>query len=226
MTSHVFAVDALAELWPIEQIVDATPVEADDLCYARGGRQILQSVTLRAEPGQILGVVGPSGSGKSSLLTLLAGFDRPDSGRIYVRGIELGGVAPYLGSVLQGYGLIGVLTAIENVQIPLQARDLPREQVRQRARQALAAVGIDLVDTHLVDQLSGGQQQRVALARALVTGPSLLIADEPTAELDHDSKERVVALLRCVAERGSTVILATHDPDIVVACDQTLQLGE
>jgi len=194
---------------------------------ARGGRQILQSVTLRAEPGQILGVVGPSGSGKSSLLTLLAGFDRPDSGRIYVRGIELGGVAPYLGSVLQGYGLIGVLTAIENVQIPLQARDLPREQVRQRARQALAAVGIDLVDTHLVDQLSGGQQQRVALARALVTGPSLLIADEPTAELDHDSKERVVA--RCSAASPSAdrpSSLATHDPDIVVACDQTLQLGE
>ena len=226
MTGHAFAADALAELWPTEHTIDDTPVHADGVCYARGGRQILQSVTLRAEPGQIFGVIGPSGSGKSTLLALLAGFDRPDSGRVYVRGVELNGVPPYLGSVLQGYGLIGVLTAIENVQIPLQARDLPREQVRQRARQALAAVGTDLVDRHLVDQLSGGQQQRVAVARALVAGPSLLIADEPTAELDHDSKERVLALLRCVAERGSTVILATHDPDIAAACDQTLQLGE
>jgi putative ABC transport system ATP-binding protein len=226
MSSQTFAADALAELFPLAQSIDATPVRAEDLCYARGGRQILQSVTLRAEPGEIFGVIGPSGSGKSSLLALLAGFDRPDSGRVYVGGVEHTGVPPYLGSVLQGYGLIGVLTAIENVQIPLQARELPRDQVRHRARRALAAVGTDLVDTHLVDQLSGGQQQRVALARALVTAPSLLIADEPTAELDHDSKERVLALLRCVAEHGSTVIIATHDPDVAAACDHTLHLAE
>jgi putative ABC transport system ATP-binding protein len=225
MTSHAFAADDLG-LWPTEPAVDATPVHADGISYARGGRPILQSLSLRAQPGQILGVVGPSGSGKSTLLALLAGFDRPDSGRVYVRGVELTGVPPYLGSVLQGYGLIGVLTAIENVQIPLQARRLPRDQVRQRARRALAAVGTDLVDRHLVDELSGGQQQRVALARALVTGPSLLIADEPTAELDHDSKHRVLGLLRRAADNGATVIIATHDPDVADACDQLLRLGE
>jgi ABC-type lipoprotein export system ATPase subunit len=225
LNSHAGTGDTV-ELWPTGLAVDATPVRAEGISYARAGRPILQSITLRAEPGQVFGVVGPSGSGKSTLLALLAGFDRPDSGRIYVRGVELTGVPPFLGSVLQGYGLIGVLTAIENVQIPLQARKLPREQVRQQARQALAALGIDLVDRHLVDELSGGQQQRVALARAFVTGPSLLIADEPTAELDHESKQRVLGLLRRAADHGATVILATHDSDVADACDQILQLGE
>ncbi len=225
MTGHALAADVLG-FWPSESTVDATPVRADGISYTRDGRPILQSISLHAEPGQILGVVGPSGSGKSTLLALLAGFDRPDTGRVYVRGVELTGVPPYLGSVLQGYGLIGVLTAIENVQIPLQARGLDREQVRRRAREALAALGTDLVGGHLVDQLSGGQQQRVALARALVIGPSLLIADEPTAELDHDSKKRVLTLLRRAAGHGVTVILATHDPEVAETCDQILQFGE
>ncbi|MEO6885167.1 MAG: ATP-binding cassette domain-containing protein, partial [Jatrophihabitantaceae bacterium] len=154
-----------------------------DLHYARAGRTILDGVWMSAQPGQSLAIMGPSGSGKSSLLALLAGLERPDSGEI-VRDPPVGRV----GLVLQGYGLVSLLTAAENVEVPLQAgagptgggsasKRLTPAQIQQRAGGLLAAVGLAEVADHLTEQLSGGQQQRVAIARALAVEPDVVLAD-------------------------------------------------
>ncbi|MGI8666387.1 MAG: ABC transporter ATP-binding protein, partial [Jatrophihabitans sp.] len=128
------------------------------------------------------------------------------------------------GLVLQGYGLVSVLTAAENVEIVLQGQRMGRQDLRDRAEDVLDAVGLAEVADHLVEQLSGGQQQRVAIARALVTDPSVLLADELTAELDHNSRERVLGRVFSLAERGSTVVICTHDPDLAAGCHREIQL--
>jgi heme ABC exporter ATP-binding subunit CcmA len=209
----------LAGRAPVRELV------ARDLAYVRGGRQILADVSLTAWAGEVLAVTGPSGSGKSSLLALLAGLDHPDSGQVLVDGQPLGsGVPDGFGLVLQGYGLVSVLTAAENVEVVLQGRGLARAEVRDRAEAALAAVGLADVEDHLVEQLSGGQQQRVAVARALVMEPTVLLADEFTAELDHESSHRILALVLAVAQRGGLVVIATHDRAVAEACDHELRL--
>jgi ABC-type lipoprotein export system ATPase subunit len=202
----------------------AGSVHADAVSYARAGRTILDSVSVSVAPGEALAVVGPSGSGKSSLLALLAGLEPPDSGS--VRRDRDGTPGPD-GLVLQGYGLVSVLTAAENVEAPLQAGALGRlgrGEVRQRAAAALDSVGLTEVADHLVEELSGGQQQRAAVARALAIDPVVLFADELTAELDHEWKARVVELVLGVAGRGGIVVLATHDPEIAARCDHRLHL--
>jgi putative ABC transport system ATP-binding protein len=200
---------------------DALHVSADRVTFARAGRSILDGVSLVVGGGESLAVVGPSGSGKSTLLALLAGLDRPDSGTV--------DRSPgRLGLVLQGYGLASVLTAAENVEAPLQAGELgtlSRVQIRERAATALDLVGLTAVADHLVEELSGGQQQRVAVARALAVDPAVLLADELTAELDHDWKERVVTLVLDVATRGGLVVLATHDLEVAARCHRRLFLA-
>lgn len=133
-----------------------------------------------------------------------------------------GDAAPVL--IPQGNGLASVLTAEENCLLPLVARGLPAKQARVRVRRALADVGLEESAGHLIEELSGGQQQRVAVARALASEPVVLLADEPTSELDHTNRERVLALLRGVAERGGTVVMATHDPEAALAADDVLHL--
>ncbi len=198
-------------------------IHADGVSYARGGRMILHEVTLLAAAGEVVAVTGPSGSGKSSLLALLAGYERPDSGAIH-----LDPPAARVGVVLQAYGLANLLTAAENVEIALQAglaaRLVQRDEVRPRAAEALAAVGLGAVADHLVEELSGGQQQRVAIARVLAVAPQVILADEFTAELDHEWKEHCVELILGLADRGGIVIVATHDPEIAARCDQVLHL--
>ena len=195
------------------------------LAFARGGRTILDDVTVAAFAGEPVAVTGPSGSGKSSLLALLAGLERPDAGDVRVDGQPMPDLVPDgFGLVLQGYGLVSVLTAAENVEVALQGRGLPREEVRDRAAAALEAVGLEPVADHLVEQLSGGQQQRVAVARALAVDPAVLIADEFTAELDADSRSRILALVLGVARRGAVVVIATHDPEVAQACAGELRL--
>lgn len=206
----------------------AGSVRADAVSYARGGRAILESVSVSVAPGETLAVVGPSGSGKSSLLAVLAGLEQPDSGSVHRdSGGDRDGTPGPDGLVLQGYGLVSVLTAAENVEAPLQAGALGRlgrSEVRQRAAAALDSVGLAEVADHLVEELSGGQQQRAAVARALAVDPAILFADELTAELDHEWKARVVGLVLAVAERGGIVVLATHDPEIAARCDHRLHL--
>jgi putative ABC transport system ATP-binding protein len=126
--------------------------------------------------------------------------------------------------VLQGYGLVTALTARENVAIALQASATARDEVRQRTAATLESVGLADVADHLIEDLSGGQQQRVAVARALVTAPDLLCADEPTAELDAENRERIMVLLVAAARRGSIVVIASHDPDVIERCDDVLEL--
>jgi ABC-type lipoprotein export system ATPase subunit len=212
-----------AAAYPPRDHLSPAAIRADSLRYVRAGRVILDDVSLQVGAGESLAVVGPSGSGKSSLLALLAGLEPPDAGRIERAHAR----AP--GLILQGYGLVGVLTAAENVEVALQSGTAGRfgaAEIRGRAASVLEAVGLTAVADHLVEELSGGQQQRVAIARALVIDPEVLLADELTAELDHDWKERVVDLVLGIAARGGIVLLATHDPDIAARCTHTLRLAD
>jgi putative ABC transport system ATP-binding protein len=201
-----------------------TELEAARVSYRRGGRQILDDVSLGAYSGEALAITGPSGSGKSSLLALLAGLEVPDDGMVLVDGEPLAGQPPGLGLVLQGYGLVSILTAAENVEVVLQSGPLEPAEIRQRSAEMLEAVGLEGVEDHLVEQLSGGQQQRVAIARALIVEPDVLLVDEVTAELDSRSTDRVLRLLFDVADRGGILVMATHDPAVADECHQVARL--
>jgi putative ABC transport system ATP-binding protein len=199
-------------------------VVADSVSYVRGGVTILDDVSVEAYRGQVLAIMGPSGSGKSSLLALLAGLERPDSGVVHLVDRPVDGVPDGFGVVLQGYGLVNLLTAAENVEIPLQARGVPAAAVRARAAAALSRVGLGHVADHLVEELSGGQQQRVAIARAFVVEPAVLIADEMTAELDTATKDVIAGLVLSLAADGAAVVLATHDPELADRCHRVVRL--
>ncbi len=192
--------------------------------YTRGGQDIpvLMDISFDIAPGEFLALMGPSGSGKSTLLNCLAGIDRVNAGQILVAGediTQLGETAlaewrsRSVGFIFQFYNLIPVLTALENVELPLLLTSLSRAQRREHAVDTLTAVGLaDRMD-HYPAQLSGGQQQRVAIARAVVTDPDIVVADEPTGDLDRASAEEILHLLdRLNSELGKTIIMVTHDP--------------
>ncbi len=192
--------------------------------YSKGDVEVvpLQDVTLSIERGEFFVLLGPSGSGKTTLLNLIAGIDRPQKGTIRVGGAELARLssaklsdwrAETVGYVFQSANLVPVLTAYENVELPLGLFSLSRAERHRRVLLALEAVGLlDRAD-HLPRQLSGGQEQRVAIARAIVADPPLLVCDEPTGNLDHESAEGVLTLIdRLHAELGKTVVMVTHDP--------------
>jgi ABC-type multidrug transport system ATPase subunit len=192
------------------------------------GRLILDGVDVEAESGRVLAVRGPSGAGKSSLLAILAGLIAPTAGTVTVDDVPVAvgdlGLRRRVGLVLQGYGLVTALTGRENVAIVLQASGSGREDVRERTAGTLDSVGLTDVADHLIEDMSGGQQQRVAVARALVAEPELLCADEPTAELDAENRERIITLLVEAARRGAIVVIATHDPEVIERCDDVLEL--
>jgi putative ABC transport system ATP-binding protein len=200
-----------------------------DLRYAVGDRTILDGISVKASSGRILAVRGPSGSGKSSLLTMLGGLIAPSGGTVT---LDAATVTPSsdlalrrrFAFVLQGYGLVAALTARENVAVVLQAARVPRAQVRSRVQAALERVRLGSVADHLVEDLSGGQQQRVAVARALVSAADVVLADEPTAELDAENRGLIVSLLIERSRTGAVVVIASHDPDVVDACDDVLDL--
>ena len=183
---------------------------------------VLQDISFSIPEGEFLALMGPSGSGKTTLLNLIAGIDRPDSGIIKVAGIEVNRLnetelakwrSANIGFIFQSYNLIPVLTALDNVELPLLLTNLSKRERREHVMMALELVGLsDRID-HYPRQLSGGQEQRVAIARAIVTDPTLLVADEPTGELDKQSAEDVLKLLgRLNGEFGKTVVMVTHDP--------------
>ena len=189
------------------------------IVVVRGGRPVVDGIDLDLAPGRILAVTGPSGSGKSTLLWVVAGLIKPDAGTV-----DPGERAHDAAIVLQGYGLLPVLTAAENVELPLQLRGLDRAEVRARAEAALARAALADITDRLAEELSGGQRQRVAVARALASAAPIVVADEPTAELDADTAAVVFAAIRAEAEAGASVILATHDPDLAALCDATIHL--
>src|SRR5262245_54646027 len=192
--------------------------------YRKGESVItpLDDVTLSIEQQEFFVLLGPSGSGKTTLLNLLAGIDRPDRGRVVVDGRDLADLtgakladwrAEHVGYVFQQHHLVPVLTAYENVELPLFLFPLSAKQRREGFALALGAVGLPARPDPSPPQLSGGQGQRVAIARALVADPPLLVADEPTGDLDHASADGVLSLLdRLNRERGKTIVMVTHDP--------------
>jgi putative ABC transport system ATP-binding protein len=191
--------------------------------YRRGGQivPVLREITLDVAAGEFTALMGPSGSGKSTLLNLIAGIDKPDSGELQVGGLDITRLAEgeladwraaHIGFIFQFYNLMPVLTAFENVELPLMLTSLSRAERRERVQLTLASVGLDDRKAHYPSELSGGQQQRVAIARAIVTDPALIVADEPTGDLDRASAGDVLRLLRRLNEElGKTVLMVTHD---------------
>jgi putative ABC transport system ATP-binding protein len=204
-------------------------LQARGLSYRRGGQQILAGVDLDVAAGQSLAVVGPSGSGKTSLLAILAGLSAPTEGTVLVDGQPLtrfAGPGRGVSLVLQGYGLVSLLTAAENIEVALRAAGRPAKTAPAVAMAALEQLGLLAHADQLVHELSGGQQQRTAVARALALEPRLLIADEPTAELDPAARILALARMFEVAESGGALVLATHDPEVAERCDQVLDLSQ
>jgi putative ABC transport system ATP-binding protein len=195
---------------------------------------VLEGISIAVEEGDFLGLMGPSGSGKSTLLNLLAGIDRPTSGSIRVANTEISTLserplaawrARHIGFIFQLYNLIPVLTAFENVELPLLLTKLSKKQRRDHVMTALDIVGLGDRTNHYPRQLSGGQEQRVAIARAIVTDPTLLLADEPTGDLDAKSAAEVLVLLqRLNAEFKKTIVMVTHDPHAAERASHILHL--
>jgi putative ABC transport system ATP-binding protein len=193
---------------------------------------ILKDINLHIGSGEAVGLVGPSGSGKSTLLMIMAGLERPDSGAVRVAGEDLGGLGEdalarfrgrNVGIVFQSFHLIPTMTALENVAIPLELAGA--KDAAARAAAELAAVGLADRQGHYPAELSGGEQQRVALARARAPNPAILIADEPTGNLDEATGAEIVDLLFAShAERGTTLVLVTHDPALAQRCDRVVRM--
>ncbi|MES2476579.1 MAG: ABC transporter ATP-binding protein [Verrucomicrobiota bacterium] len=204
--------------------------------YRKGSLLVtpLEVLDLDVPRGEFLALMGPSGSGKTTLLNLLSGIDSPTDGSLVIAGVELAKLsrreltkwrASHVGYIFQLYHLVPVLTAFENVELPLLLGSFSRKERRERVETALALVGLSDRMHHTPGELSGGQEQRVAIARALVADPPLLVADEPTGDLDRESAVRILDLLRQLArDHGKTIVMVTHDPRAAAAADRTLHL--
>ncbi len=192
--------------------------------YRRGNQviRVIENISLSIVEGEFLALMGPSGSGKSTLLNLIAGLDQADSGSIKVDGVEISGLsetrlaawrAGHVGFIFQFYNLIPVLTAFENVELPLMLTGLSKKARKAHVITALSLVNLHDRMDHYPGQLSGGQQQRVAIARAVVTDPTIIVADEPTGDLDRNSAEDVLLLMDSLCrDIGKTIVMVTHDP--------------
>jgi len=204
--------------------------------YRRGDQvvPVLTDITLDIGSGDFTALMGPSGSGKSTLLNLIAGIDKPDAGELRVGGVDITRLgeseladwrAANIGFIFQFYNLMPVLTACENVELPLMLTGLSRSERRERAELTLSAVGLSDRMKHFPNELSGGQQQRVAIARAIVTDPTLIVADEPTGDLDRVSAAEVLSMLQKLNEDlGKTIIMVTHDANAAHAARTLIHL--
>lgn len=204
--------------------------------YQRGGQLIpvLNDINLTVQAAEFVALMGPSGSGKSTLLNLIAGIDQPSSGTIEVGGVDIATLgeraladwrAAHVGFIFQFYNLMPVLTAFENVELPLLLTGLSRRQRRQHVEAALEMVHLTDRMGHHPNELSGGQQQRVAIARALVTDPTLIVADEPTGDLDRQTGEEILVLLdELHRDLGKTIVMVTHDPKAAARASRQVEL--
>jgi putative ABC transport system ATP-binding protein len=216
-----------------------TAIELRDVTKQFSGKRhvvALDAVSVAIPRGEMVAVIGPSGSGKSTLLNLVGGLDRATSGDVIVDGAPLAGLTDdeltrvrrdKIGFIFQFFNLLPTLSCLENVGMPLHLRGWPRRKVEDRARELLALVQLGHRMTHLPDELSGGERQRVAIARALSIYPPILLADEPTGNLDTRTGEEILALIRDVHARlGSTVVIVTHDMSVAASCERTIALRD
>jgi putative ABC transport system ATP-binding protein len=194
----------------------------------------VRGITCSILAGELTAIVGPSGCGKSSLLSMLGAIDVPTTGQVFVDGVDIASLSDYdrtilrrrkIGFVFQAFNLMPTLTALENAALPLELDGVSKKEAQERARAGLDQVGLGARATHLPTMLSGGEQQRVAVARALVTKPALLLADEPTGNLDSAGSHQVMRLLRdLVVDQGQTVIMVTHDNELAASADRVLHM--
>ncbi|MEV0197968.1 ABC transporter ATP-binding protein [Nonomuraea sp. NPDC050691] len=206
--------------------------------YRTGPKEVvaLREVTFEAFPGELIAIRGRSGSGKTTLLNQIGGLDRPDAGRVVVAGQEVTAMAEddlvglrreVVGFVFQSFGLVPVLSAAENVGVPMRLNRAPAAEREERVRMLLALVGLDKHGNQRPYELSGGQRQRVAIARALANRPRLLVADEPTAQLDSQTGRQIMELLRALVRgEGVTALVATHDPGLITLADRVLEIAD
>ena len=191
--------------------------------YTHGSRTIeaLRGITLSIDAGAFLSVMGPSGSGKSTLLNLIGGLDQPSSGEIFIDKVPLHGISDdeltlirrrRVGFIFQFFNLLPILTAAENVGLPLLLEGIPFSKIRPKVEALLSKVGLRERTEHRPEQLSGGEMQRVAIARALITNPAVLLADEPTGNLDSHTSAEIFDLLKGLNAEGQTIVMVTHDP--------------
>ena len=219
MPNVVTTVDLVKDYWLGEVVVPA-----------------LQCVNIEIEKGDFVAVLGPSGSGKTTLLNVIGALDRPTKGRVYVDGEDLTALSEKdltrlrrnkIGFVFQFYNLIPVLTAFENVELPMIISGVSKQETAQRAERLLESVGLSNRARHRPDELSGGEQQRVAIARALANRPSVILADEPTGDLDTATGHQVLTMLLEMSKKeNTTVVVATHDPAVVDMADRTLRMRD
>jgi putative ABC transport system ATP-binding protein len=206
--------------------------------HFNGKRKVvaLDSVDLRVEPGEMVSIVGPSGSGKSTLLNLIGGLDRPTSGEIRIDGQSLASLPDddltrlrrdKIGFIFQFFNLLPSLTCVENVALPLHLKGLPRKEIEKRARDLLSLVQLGQRFDHLPDELSGGERQRVAIARALAFYPPVLLADEPTGNLDTHTGAEILKLIHDLHDRlNATILIVTHDAGVAESCPRTVTLRD
>jgi len=220
MNTRVSSITSILTAQPLIELKDVSKV------YGQGqaAMKALRGVDLRIDEGEFVAVMGPSGSGKSTCMNILGCLDTPTVGSYLFKGVEVGKLSRnqrallrrhYLGFVFQGYNLLNRTSAIENVELPLIYRGMPSTERQARARKALEAVGLKGWETHTPGELSGGQQQRVAIARAIVTEPALLLADEPTGNLDSARSREIMELLCALNHnRGISIVMVTHESDM------------
>lgn len=205
--------------------------------YRQGSREVraLRNISISIAKGQFVSIMGPSGSGKSTLLNLVGGLDQPSSGEIFIDARPLHGISDdeltlirrrKVGFIFQFFNLLPILTAAENAGLPLLLEGIPFSKVKPRAEELLGKVGLAERTDHRPEQLSGGEMQRVAIARALITSPAVLLADEPTGNLDSRTSEEIFRLLAALHKEGQTIVMVTHDPKAAAHGTRTITLTD
>lgn len=212
-------------------------VESLSKTYSKGTIQVqaLRNASITVRKGELLAIMGPSGSGKSTLLALIGTLEKATDGKIILDGIDLRSVPEKqlprvrrekIGFIFQSYNLIPTLSALENVELSMRFSGMPKKERQERARDLLAELGLGDRLNHKPSELSGGEQQRVSIARALANRPAVILADEPTGEVDSKTRDSIVRIFKEQSEKGQTILVVTHDPEVAKECSRVLRITD